>query len=409
VCFLDAETDNHNSDEDDEAAPAPIIRTRNYRYEPSRREGNISATRWDYRDPVLSIVDSDTSSIASEDTVTSIGGDSFEESTGTKRNDGSSFVFDARLGWINTQIPRTSPLENETQRTLYPYSAPTSPSASHRESWLSSGSESTSQSQSSFQERVGKKELQSSLMDRSSRDTGGSIAANARRARNTKGDNKSKQIETQSTAAPAVASWADVNRRRVFLPSTSAPRIMPSNRAFAQISSQPPSTLIRPQTSNEHLDTIALSSSSRSYSRSLSARSDSFIMPDTSLVKPNISRSNSATESPRNALTRSTSASTSTTYDSILDGPAQIAYLDAVNNYNESNATDDAEDWKNNVHVTSILSEKKLAKLKKRGINPGLYLEMRNARNGGTQENINGKKKGRSLFVGVLTGNSFLS
>jgi len=56
----------------------------------------------------------------------------------------------------------------------------------------------------------------------------------------------------------------------------------------------------------------------------------------------------------------------------------------------------DKKDWKSSEFDVSGLSEKKLAKLKKKGINPQLYMEMKAARGG----------KGR--LVGPLVGNTYI-
>ena len=56
----------------------------------------------------------------------------------------------------------------------------------------------------------------------------------------------------------------------------------------------------------------------------------------------------------------------------------------------------DKKDWKSSEYDVSGLSEKKLAKLKKKGINPQLYMEMKAARGG----------KGR--LVGPLVGNTYI-
>lgn len=57
---------------------------------------------------------------------------------------------------------------------------------------------------------------------------------------------------------------------------------------------------------------------------------------------------------------------------------------------------DGVQKWNSSDHDISGLSEKKLAKLKKKGINPQLYMEMKAARGG----------KGK--FVSPLAGNGFL-
>lgn len=59
-------------------------------------------------------------------------------------------------------------------------------------------------------------------------------------------------------------------------------------------------------------------------------------------------------------------------------------------------------EWKSSDVDISSLSKEKLEKLRKKGINPALYLEMKSARGGG------GKRKGVLGKVGVLTGNSFV-
>jgi hypothetical protein len=56
----------------------------------------------------------------------------------------------------------------------------------------------------------------------------------------------------------------------------------------------------------------------------------------------------------------------------------------------------DKKDWKSSEYDVSGLSEKKLAKLKKKGINPQLYMEMKAARGG----------KGK--LVGPLVGNTYI-
>ncbi|KAF4551795.1 Hypothetical protein D9617_12g036850 [Elsinoe fawcettii] len=66
-----------------------------------------------------------------------------------------------------------------------------------------------------------------------------------------------------------------------------------------------------------------------------------------------------------------------------------------------SSSSLNSEDWRGSEVDVSSLSPEKIRKLEKKGINPALYLEMKQARGGGT------KKKGG--LVGVLTGNSFLS
>jgi hypothetical protein len=53
-------------------------------------------------------------------------------------------------------------------------------------------------------------------------------------------------------------------------------------------------------------------------------------------------------------------------------------------------------EWKSSEYDVSELSEKKLAKLKKKGINPQLYMEMKAARGG----------KGK--LVGPLVGNTYI-
>jgi hypothetical protein len=53
-------------------------------------------------------------------------------------------------------------------------------------------------------------------------------------------------------------------------------------------------------------------------------------------------------------------------------------------------------EWKSSEFDVSGLSEKKLAKLKKKGINPQLYMEMKAARGG----------KGK--LVGPLVGNTYI-
>lgn len=56
-----------------------------------------------------------------------------------------------------------------------------------------------------------------------------------------------------------------------------------------------------------------------------------------------------------------------------------------------------SNEWSSSDHDTSVLSVEKIHKLKKKGINPALYIEMKNAR------------KGNSKWINPLGGSSFLS
>ena len=53
--------------------------------------------------------------------------------------------------------------------------------------------------------------------------------------------------------------------------------------------------------------------------------------------------------------------------------------------------------WQSSDYDWSGLSEAELRKIRKKGINPALYAEMKAA------------KKGRSKWIGSLSGNTFLS
>lgn len=62
----------------------------------------------------------------------------------------------------------------------------------------------------------------------------------------------------------------------------------------------------------------------------------------------------------------------------------------------EGDSESDRSKWKSSDHDTSGLSHSEIQKLRKKGINPALYAEMKAAR------------KGRGKWAGPLAGNSFL-
>jgi len=57
-----------------------------------------------------------------------------------------------------------------------------------------------------------------------------------------------------------------------------------------------------------------------------------------------------------------------------------------------------SSEWKSSEYDTSCLTVEQIHKLKKKGVNPSLYAEMKQARKG----------KGGKLRIGPLTGNTFL-
>lgn len=59
--------------------------------------------------------------------------------------------------------------------------------------------------------------------------------------------------------------------------------------------------------------------------------------------------------------------------------------------------SESSNEWTSSEVDTSGLSVEKIHKLKKKGINPALYVEMQNAR------------KGKSKWISPLQGNSFIS
>ncbi|KAF2223365.1 hypothetical protein BDZ85DRAFT_108279 [Elsinoe ampelina] len=363
------DTDNQSYDDDDDAAPFPVIRTYADRQElPFNLQSNNPQT-WIYKpyaDSVVSSRDSDADSTMSEETMTTNDTDSIAESTTTGYSEASDFAFDGRMGWNPTQRPSQAererqrwaapvvrPPQEERQRSFNPntgyrdrddyrtrgtQSNGHATTSSNRESWLSDSSNGTATTRGS-NERPG--------VSNSHVDDRHDYHANVR-----------SDVGSNVTAH----SYAHANAQ-----SNSAPITRKAHRDIFEAAAERKGSLHAP-----------VNGAPGQLARSGSNATDQANRPNNSrrptALSSNASRFNSSNGT--NGMPR----------------PSHVS--------SNSSSSLNSEDWRGSEVDISALSPEKIKKLEKKGINPALYLEMKQARGGG-------KKK--SGFVGVLTGNSFLS
>lgn len=121
---------------------------------------------------------------------------------------------------------------------------------------------------------------------------------------------------------------------------------------------------------------------------------DTFLPPQ----MPRIVKHISVDQQSERAPSISSDAGTATTHTST--GGRPVGWEDSRSqrtaSASEQGGGGGGSEWKSSEYDVSGLSEKKLAKLKKKGINPQLYMEMKAARGG----------KGK--FVGPLVGNTYI-
>ncbi|PNS14087.1 hypothetical protein CAC42_6600 [Sphaceloma murrayae] len=342
---------SQSMDEDDDAAPFPVIRTYSEQHDLPFHSKVGTPQTWIYKpyaDSVVSSHDSDASSIASEETMTTEDTDSIADSTTTGYSEASDFTFDGRLGWNPSQRP--SQAERERQRWAAPVI------------------------QQPYEERdrrydVNIYDRDQGLPQRSEQPTDVMYTSNSNRESWLSDSSNGTVTTRDSDGLPSMPVPRPVNAlTNGHANGSSSANTRKNHRDIFEAASERQGSLYAPDSGNVHrLGRTVSNATDRSKVSDLRRPGDLTI---NNMSRHNVSNGNARPSRPRDV----TSASSSSL---------------------------DSADWKGSEVDISSLSPEKIRKLEKKGINPALYLEMKQARCKG------GKKK--SGFVGVLTGNSFLS
>lgn len=395
--------DDNQSYDDDDAAPFPVIRTFSEKHDQPYHSKSQNPQTWIYKpyaDSVVSSQDSDASSIASEETMTTADTDSIADSTTTGYSEETDFAFDGQMGWAPTQRP--SQAERERQRWAAPVvrqphedrsrqfnssagyqdhddyayndqqngNMPTS--SSNRESWLSDTSDGTVTTQDSFGPPS------AAPPPLFGGQTNGRVNGSG---------SGSGYMNGQSSGQSSRPPLAGTNGQK-----TGSSNGYGSRPSLAQTSGQTSrSTNTQSSGRRNHRDIFEAAGERKGSLYAPPSRSS------TQLARSGSNSTDRSNDSDQRRPGNLTTNNVSRLNNTVGSGP--IRPRNPTSTTSTSSLT--SEDWRGSEVDISSLSPEKIKKLEKKGINPSLYLEMKQARNKG------GKKK--SGFVGVLTGNSFLS
>ncbi|KAF2155590.1 hypothetical protein K461DRAFT_77264 [Myriangium duriaei CBS 260.36] len=349
--------DNLSYDENDAAAPPPVVRTHADRDDLMHHLRTQNPNTWIYKPYADSVVSSDASSFMTDETVTETDdsesiSESIAESTTTGRSSiDSDFAFDGQMGW--QPRPRMSQAERERQRWAAPVIRPAAERNPSYDRYTRGGE----QSQSVSRDRRDRRHID---LNTNRRHTDLSVERMAQSLSRPPMEHRDSWLSSGSEGT------ARTTRTR----SRSRSRERTTHKAYVDV-------FEAAADSRAGLNSPARGTSASAAAQGLHRSASSGTRESGHSSKSD--RSRGRTEHRRGNSygsdgSRQNSSSTSMTMSSLS-----------------------SNDWKSSDVDTSSLSAEKLAKLKKKGINPSLYLEMKAAKKGG------GKRR-----IGILNGNSFL-